>query len=377
MSAVLFSTAPVGARRRPAGTGTIVEVRSDPASLRALVPDWEALAAEAAEPNPFYEHWMLLPALDAYAAKDDVRCIAVWRDGQLNALFPMQLERRWRRLPVRALRSWRHRNMLVCTPLIRQKTAEECIGALLRSGLAQVMEFRWVSAGGAFYGALAAAASNAGLPWMVSDAYVRAVLVRERDPRALFNSNMRNNLRRWQARLAAAGEVRPVRLAPEGDLAAWTDAFLRLEASGWKGRAGSALSCREDDRRFVAAVFPEAFRRGRLQITGLDLDGRPLSRHCMLTHRDGAFCFKIAYDEAYASCSPGILGEVDNVRQFLEMPGLRWLDSNTSPENAASYARVWKDSRTMQCVAVGAGLTGKLAAAALPLLRLAKQGVKR
>ena len=173
------------------------------------------------------------------------------------------------------------------------------------------------------------------------------------------------------------GKVSPVRLAPDGDLARWTEDFMRLEASGWKGKAGSALSCREDDRRFVAAVFPEAFRRGRLQITGLDLDGRPLARHCMLTHGEGAFCFKIAYDETYASCSPGILGEVDNVGQFLEMPGLRWLDSNTAPENNHSYARVWKDSRTMQCVAVGARAAGALAVAALPLLRFGKSLLKK
>ena len=349
-----------------------MEVRSDPASLRALVPDWEALAADAAEPNPFYEHWALLPALEAYAARDDVRCIAVWQDGRLDALFPMQLERRFRGLPISALRSWRHRNMLVCTPLIRARAAPQCITALLRSGLAQVMEFLWVSAGGTFYGALAEAASQAGLPWTVSDAYVRAVLVRDRDPRSRFNSNMKNNLRRWQARLAQVGKLTPVRLAPDGGLAAWTEEFMRLEASGWKGKAGSALSCREDDRRFVAAVFPEAFRRGRLQITGLDLDGRPLARHCMLTHGEGAFCFKIAYDEAYASCSPGILGEVDNVGQFLELPGLRWLDSNTAPENNHSYARVWKDNRTMQCIAVGTRAAGRLAVAALPLLRLGK-----
>jgi len=174
-----------------------VEVRSDPGSLRALVPDWEALAAEAAEPNPFYEHWALLPALEAYAARDDVRCIAVWQAGRLDALFPMTLERRYRGMPVGALRSWRHRNMLVCTPLIRKRTALQSIDALLQSGLAPVMEFLWISAGGPFYGALVEAAARARLPWLVSDAYARAVLVRERDPRARFNSNMRNNLRRW------------------------------------------------------------------------------------------------------------------------------------------------------------------------------------
>jgi CelD/BcsL family acetyltransferase involved in cellulose biosynthesis len=379
MSAVLPAAEPSAARRRPAGTGTIVEVRSDAASLRALIPDWEALAADAAEPNPFYEHWMLLPALEAYGkeagAGEDFRCVAVWEDGKLGALFPLQLERRYRGLPLHALRSWRHRNMLVCTPLIRQRSVANCVSALLQSRLAPVVEFEWISAGGLFYGALAEAASDAGLPWTATDAYARAVLVRDRDPRERFNSNMKNNLRRWQARLDAMGVLSPVRLAPGDDLAAWTQEFMRLEASGWKGRAGSALSCREDDRRFVAGVFAEAFRRGRLLITGLDLDGRALARHVMFTAGEGAFTFKIAYDETYEKCSPGILAEVDNVRQFMETPGLRWIDSNTAPENK-SYGRVWKDRRTIQGIAIGARGPGRLAVAALPLMRLAKRWLR-
>ena len=378
MSAVLSSTGRAAARRRPAGTGTIVEVLREAASLRALVPDWEALAAEAAEPNPFYEHWMLLPALEAYGAGEDFRCIAVWENGTLGALFPMRLERRYRGLPLRALRSWRHRNMLLCTPLISAKGgakgAARCIAALLQSGLAPVIEFDWVPAGGLFYGALAEAASAGGFPWMVTGVYARALLLRDRDPRERFNSNMKNNLRRYEARLGAHGKPSPVRLAPGDDLGAWTQEFMRLEASGWKGRAGSALACREDDRRFVAEVFAEAFRRGRLQITGLDLDGRALARHIMLTAAEGAFTFKIAYDEAYANGSPGLLAEVDNVRQFMQTPGLRWVDSNTAPENE-SYGRVWKDRRTMQRIAIGLRGAGRLAVAALPLMRLAKWAV--
>ena len=372
MSAVLRATETAGVRRRPAGTGTIVDVRTDLASLRALVPDWEALAADAAEPNPFYEHWMLLPALEAYGADEDFRCIAVWEDGTLGALFPMRIERRYRGMPLQALQSWRHRNMLLCTPLVRAKSAKNCVSALLKSGLAPVVEFDWIPAGGPFYGALTEAAFAAGQPWMVTDAYARAILVRDRDPRARYNSNMKNNLRRWEARLKPLGELRPVRLAGDSDPAAWLEEFMRLEASGWKGRAGTALSCREDDRRFVAQIVPEAFRRGRLMITGLNLDERPLARHIMLTGGEGAFTFKIAHDEAYEKSSPGMLAEVDNVRQFMENPGPRWLDSNTARESE-SYGRVWKDRRTVQRVAVGPHGAGRLAVAALPLMRLAKR----
>ena len=371
MSAVLPRS--VVSARRPTGTGVSVEVHADSAALRALVPEWEALAADAAEPNPFYEHWMLLPALEAYGAQG-FRCIVVWDNGTLVGLLPMHLERSFRGLPVRALRSWRHRNMLLCTPLIRARSMARVVEALLQTRLAPLIEFDWVGAGGVFYGALSECASAAGLPWMVTDAYARALLVRDRDPRERFNSNMKNNLRRWQARLAAEGTLSPRRLAPDDDLAAWTAEFMQLEASGWKGRAGSALACREDDRRFVAAVFGEAFRRGRLLITGLDLDGKPLARHIMLTAGVGAVSFKLAYDEAHASCSPGILAEVDNVRQFMETPGLRWIDSNTARESTG-YWRVWKDRRTVQRVTIGLSVPGRVAVAALPLLRLAKRMV--
>ncbi|HEX7053096.1 MAG TPA: GNAT family N-acetyltransferase [Burkholderiales bacterium] len=353
-----------------------VELLRDAEALRRLVPQWEALAAEAAEPNPFYEHWMLLPALAAFGAGGGFRCAAVWLDGTLAGLFPLALERRWRGLPVRCARSWRHRNMVIGTPLVRAKTARECWRALLEARVAPLLELEWTAADGPLYGALAEAAGEGGHPWLVTDAYTRAVLVRGRDPRQRFNSNMKNNVRRWLAKLAAQGAVRAVQLGPDGDAMAWLDEFVRLEASGWKGAAGTALACRDDDRRFVSEVFPEAFRRGRLIITGLDLDDKPLARHCMLAAGEGAFTFKIAYDERYASCSPGILADVENVRWFMETPGPAWIDSHTSRENT-SYGRVWKDRRTVQRVAIGMTAAGRFAVAVLPLVRLAKSLLPR
>src|SRR6185295_1647764 len=210
----MVATSPIeqaALRRKPGAAGIVVEVHRDAAALRALIPDWEELAADALEPNPFYEHWMLLPALEAYGT-GDMRCVAVWDNGKLAALFPMRLERGWQRMPLPVLRSWRHRNMMIFTPLVRAKSALACIDALLKSGLAPLVEFDWVSAGGPFFAALTEATHAGGWPWVVVDAYARALLVRDRNPRARFNSNMKNNLRRWQARLTEVGEVTPVGL---------------------------------------------------------------------------------------------------------------------------------------------------------------------
>lgn len=361
-------------RRRPSGNGTLVEVLDEVEALRQLIPEWESLAAQAAEPNPFYEHWMLLPALEAYGAGPGFRCIVVWREGTLCALFPMRIEERFHGLPLRVLAPWSHRNMLVGTPLVRARDAMQCVAALLQTRLAPVIELGWGWAGGLFHGALAESAGAGGHPWTVSDAYMRAVLHRDRDPRGLLNSKMRSNVRRWRARLRGGGELASVRLAPGDDLDRWLDDFLSLEASGWKGQVGTALRCRDDDRRFVSSVFPEAFRRGRLVITGLDLGGRPLARFSVFTGGEGAYAFKTAYDERYASCSPGVLAELDHVAQFLGTPGTRWIDAHMARENRSP---TWKDRITVQRVAVGLYGIGRLAVAGLPLLRLAKHALRR
>src|SRR5213078_2259797 len=104
------------------------------------------------------------------------------------------------------LRSWRHRNMLLCcAPLVRAKHAAKCVAALLQSALAPAIELEWMTADGPVYAALIESALAEGLPWVVIDAYARALLQRDRDPRERFNSNMKNNLRRWQARLSSHG----------------------------------------------------------------------------------------------------------------------------------------------------------------------------
>src|SRR6185436_6509952 len=110
------------------------------------------------------------------------------------------------------------------------------------------------------------------------------------------------------------------------DLQRWIDDFLRLEASGWKGKQGTAMSCSEANRRFLGDTFAEAYRRGRLELVGIDLDGKPLARSTGFLAGDGGYAFKPAYDEAFAKYSPGIISEVARIRNFHDLPGVRWMD---------------------------------------------------
>src|SRR5216684_1529398 len=78
--------------------------------LEDYVQAWEELAVEAIEPNPFYEPWMLIPALRALGTGKDLFVVLVLtvKEGKpvLCGVFPLEKRQRYKRLPVTAYGLW-------------------------------------------------------------------------------------------------------------------------------------------------------------------------------------------------------------------------------------------------------------------------------
>ena len=95
--------------------------------------------------------------------------------------------------------------------------------------------------------------------------------------------------------------------------ARWIDDFLRIEASGWKGRNGSAMACTESepalrDRDPRRGVPPRAAHR---RAGSTSAAGRSRGASASLAG-EAAYAFKTAYDESYARFSPGAMLELAN-----------------------------------------------------------------
>src|SRR5262245_22628044 len=106
-------------------------------ALSAYVPAWESLAAQALEPNVFYEPWMLLPAWRCLGKGRDIRVALVFRSdpsgpaesATLCGAFPLERQRRYRELPVNVFRLWKHDHCFLSTPLLRADDAAETLAA--------------------------------------------------------------------------------------------------------------------------------------------------------------------------------------------------------------------------------------------------------
>ena len=120
-------------------------------------------------------------------------------------------------------------------------------------------------------------------------------------------SRFAKGLRRHLRRLLERGAVSYRRVDRGEDAERGIDEFLALEASGWKGRAASAIASDPRTAAFWRGVMRAGAREGWLALRALDVDGRPVAMQLGLLHRGVFSGAKVAYDERFAACSPGQL----------------------------------------------------------------------
>lgn len=120
---------------------------------------------------------------------------------------------------------------------------------------------------------------------------------------------MMRDLRRAKKRADAIGKVTVEVHTPTSAEAfeiLWRRS-LDIEASGWKGDAGSALKKNERIRKFYETYSSQASKKGELRICFLCIDNQAIAMQIALERNDRFWLLKIGYNEQYAKCSPGML----------------------------------------------------------------------
>lgn len=385
----MLGSAPICPSLRDASRARSVLLTVD--QLEAHVPAWENLAAHALEPNVFHEPWMLLPAARFLPPTAPLRFLLVYASAPgcpqswLCGLFPLLLPGKVSGLPLTAASLWQHDHCFLGTPLVREGTARLVLDAfllMLRSHPGNgFVELSGLSGDGPVYSALVELLDQQRRPRFEHAVYHRPLLrLRSSSDEYLseaMSSHSRRRLARRERELTRLGTLQYRHLAPDDALDPWLDTFLELEASGWKGRAGTALACRPTERDYFRTIAREAFVRGQLEMRALRVGERTVAVDCNFLSGRHAFAFKIAHDEQFARASPGILLEVHNIRELHARGSIDEMDSCCSPEPSALDS-LWLDRQRITSVLIGnRGPIAPLVVRALPVVRRVWRGLRR
>ena len=309
------------------------------------VDAWRDLARRSLEPNPFFEPDFALPAARRLGSRGVALLVRRVRGDWLGCLPVQPLGR----APLRLLASWRHPYCFLGTPLVDANSAEETLLALVGHvggrGRGTLLALRGAG-DDRLLSSLRAAAGECGLDAVFSSSHERATL--ERRPAGNYLEGHRAHHRRELARLRRrlSGELGgELELHDRAGEPQAVERFLSLEASGWKGRKGTALASNPAHADFFREICGELGVQGRLQLLSLEADGRPVAMKCNIGAGDALFCFKIAHDEGLQRFSPGVQLEAENIDVFHAGRRERLMDSCADPDNEM-INRLWPDRRS-------------------------------
>lgn len=330
-----------------------------------LVDELQFLSRRTIEPNIFFNPYFLAPAMPRLEDRE-VR-LAVIRDGdevrsRLRLLLPFSVEKPTFPLGTPILRGWSNPFGPLGTPLIDRDdpagVLEDFFAMLSRPhlNLPKVFVLPDVRLDGAVASLLRSVAENRGLPMEITGRIERPFLESALDGEAYLKASVGSHrlgeFRRLRRRLEDQGPVEHIVARAPEDIRHAVEIFLLLEASGWKGRARSAMTIDRYQAAFAREAVYGLAHQDLCRIHSLTLAGKVIASLIVFIEAGIAYTWKTAFDEAYAAFSPGTLLMIEATKQHPEDPNIEATDSCAVP-NHPMLSRLWKERKPLGTIVIG------------------------
>jgi CelD/BcsL family acetyltransferase involved in cellulose biosynthesis len=289
-----------------------VELVSDYSEFLALEEAWNDTVSRAGVTHPFLRHEWVRTWWDSFGAGSELHVLVVTVDDEIAAIAPLMRESLvMYGVPVRCIRLIQNDH----TPradLIVASHREESYRAVwnsLRDGRSawDVVQLNQLESGSATSAAFLSHAAANGCPtgvWKSSDSPYLTLLDTWDQYLNGLSAKFRSNLRNRLSRAAKTGEVTLEVLTERDAIRAASSDAWRLEASGWKQSAGTAITCEPAVHDFYSTLIDRGTEAGWLQLLFLKLGGQRVAVSYGACFQRRLFLFKTGYDPEYATCAP-------------------------------------------------------------------------
>ena len=351
---------------------------------------WSRLSDRALEPNPFLGPDFLILSCRYFEDYADAKLVIAQEGADFKGVLPISLMERAQIPPRRVARIRSRPRVVTCldTPLVDRSNPDQSIDALVDAlhqaaqsdGWPGIVLFDQIGADGPVADSLLRACAERRYPVFVKDSWERAMLRRSGRWADPVDAKRRREIARRQRLLEKMAGAEVTLVDRTSDPAAPQD-FLAMESSGWKGREGGKAFARSADQ---AAWFKEWHSRcvaaGRLTVLALNVASVSIAMQYFVRAGEGLFCFRIAFDETYATYGPGAMLLISALNHLRENTDAAWVDSTSDKDNAF-FLGMMPERRTLSTLLIGTGgAVDRAMVSALPTmtkLAVAVKGVVR
>jgi hypothetical protein len=148
-----------------------------------------------------------------------------------------------------------------------------------------------------------------------------------------LSKNFKGGLRKSRNKLAKLERVSVDWSCTQEALEAAFPQFLQVEASGWKGKSGTAIDFNPLAKGFYAGLLPS----GRARINLLLHGNKAIAGQLGIVVGERYYLLKIGYDESYSQEAPGNLLLEHLLQKLAVDPSIRYIDLVTDQPWHASW----------------------------------------
>ena len=300
---------------RPAirGDACAVDVVTDYGAFVNLAAEWNETVERAAIAHPFLRHEWVRTWWDAFSTPGArLHILVVRAHGRITAIAPFMREQaRMYGVPARRIRFIQN-DHTPRTDIIVAAQPDESYRAIWRAlradrdrwDVLQLSQLERESDTRRRFCELAAADGCLSGLWPSSDSPYLSLTGTWDEYLQSLPAKFRSNLRNRMSRLTRLGEPVLEVISERRAIEAACEEAWRLENSGWKREAGTAITCDPAVQRFYTALIERGTAAGWLQLLFLKVGDRRIATSYGASFNDRLFLFKTGYDPEFATGAP-------------------------------------------------------------------------
>jgi CelD/BcsL family acetyltransferase involved in cellulose biosynthesis len=289
-----------------------VEWVVEPSRLAELAAEWDDLASGPLRPflaSSWFRCWW-----DAFGEDQRLRTCVLRRDGRVAGVFPLHGR------DGGGLLAMANDHSPVFRPLAADQRALDALVSAVLDSCAQ-LEVDGIPSGDAALEGLDRAARRHRWLRRIQSSHVSPIVATRGD----FGQYREPRKRRWREierrrRKLSREHATEFHLVTEpGELERELEEGLRLEASGWKGEAGTAILAAPSTAAFYRSLARSLHESGELRLSSVRSDGDVIAFDLALVHGSRYFLIKTAYDERWRSFAPGLMLRLATIERCFEL----------------------------------------------------------
>lgn len=323
------------------------------------IAQWDQLEQHALEKNAYLSHRFVLPALRHLSSSSAPFIVLVFAQiaaiDRLIGVGVFEEQGPLRRFPLRRLVAYRCPHTFLTGLLVDAELAVEAVRSFFNFFCASEhgwhgVEFMNRSGDGEIDRLMQRVAAERSAVWSEYERTQRAILSPAKAGDGYldtqFPPHRRSEFRRLRRRLEESGSVGwRARIGRDIDDAT-IDRMLQLEHLGWKGERGSSLKARHGHEAFFTEMMQSFAAVGHAFFTELMSNDQVIASSSNLISGDTGFAFKLGWDPSYGRAAPGLLNEIEFIRQAPTLFGeLNYVDSGA--EEGSFIDGLWVERRCL------------------------------